>query len=54
MLDPAQKPQVIFQLIIEPVILGCEADQQSGRFSSAGNDDFLALGFAETGRIILE
>jgi hypothetical protein len=32
MLDAAQKPQIIFQLIVGPVILGCEADQQSGRF----------------------
>ena len=46
LLDAAQKPWVVFEPIIEPVILGREADQQSGRFSVAGDDDLLAFGFA--------
>jgi len=31
-LDAAEKPRVIFEQIVEPVILGREADQQSGGF----------------------
>ena len=54
-LDAAQKPRVIFELIVEPVILGREPDQQSGRFSLAGNDDLLTLGFAQKpGEIVLD
>jgi hypothetical protein len=44
-LDAAQKARVVFELMAEPVILGSEADQHSGRFSIAGNDDLLTLGF---------
>jgi len=43
--DAAQEARVVFELMVEPVILGREADQQSGRFSVAGDDDLLAFGF---------
>jgi hypothetical protein len=32
----AQKPRVVFEPITEPIILGPEADQHPGRFSSRG------------------
>ena len=56
MLDPAQKPQVIFifQLIIEAVILGCEADQQSGRFPARVMTTSSPSASQKPGEIILE
>ncbi len=44
--DAAQEARVVFELMVEPVILGREADQQSGRFSVAGDHDLLPFGFA--------
>jgi|SRR5690349_3439769 len=46
-LDAAQKARVVFGLVIEPVVLRRDADQHSGRFSIAGNDDLLTLGFVQ-------
>jgi hypothetical protein len=48
--DVAQKARVVFEPTIEPIILGPEADQQSGRFPIAGDDDSLAFGFAQKPR----
>jgi hypothetical protein len=42
----AQEARIVFQLIVEPVILGRESDQQSGRSSIACNNDLLAFGLA--------
>jgi len=52
-LDAAHKARVIFELIIKPVILGREADQQSGWFSIAGDDNLLGFRFAQKPRDIL-
>jgi hypothetical protein len=55
LLDAAQEARIVFDLIVAPVILGREADQQSGRFSIAGNDDLLVLGLAQKlGEIVLD
>jgi hypothetical protein len=51
--DAAQKARVVFDLIVQPVILRREADQQSGWFSVAGNYDLLALGFAQKPREVV-
>jgi hypothetical protein len=51
--DAAQKARIIFELIIEPIILGREADQQSGRFPVAGDDDLLSFGFAQKPREVV-
>jgi hypothetical protein len=45
--DAAQKPRIVFELIIEPIILGYEADQQFGRVSAAGDHDLVTHGFAQ-------
>ena len=45
--DAAQKARVVFELVVEPVILGRETHQHSGRLAAAGDDDFLAFGFAQ-------
>jgi hypothetical protein len=47
LLDAAQKPRVIFELIVEPFILRRETYQHTGWFAVAGNDDLLAFGFAQ-------
>jgi hypothetical protein len=51
--DAAQEPRIIFEPVIKPAILGCEADQQSGRFSIAGDDDPFAFSFAQKPREIV-
>ena len=51
--DAAQKARVIFELVVEPVILGPEADKQSGRFPVAGDDDLLVFGFAQKPREVV-
>ena len=48
--DAAQKARVVFEAVIEPVVLGGEADQHSGRFATSGDDDLLGLGFAQQTR----
>ena len=48
--DAAQKPRVVFEPIIKPIIAGSEADQHPGRFPVPGDDDFFALGFAQKPR----
>jgi hypothetical protein len=48
--DAAQKSRITFEPIIEPIILGPEADQRSGRFAIAGDDDPFAFGFAQKPR----
>ena len=53
MLDAAQKARVVFEPIIEPVTLGPEADHHPGRLSIAGDDDLLAVGFAQKPREIV-
>ena len=40
---PGQKPGVILQLVIKPVILTCKANQNAGRFPMAGDNYFLSL-----------
>ena len=47
MLDAAEKARVVFELIVEPVVFGREADQQSSGFSVTGDNDLLALSFAQ-------
>jgi hypothetical protein len=42
-----QKTSVVFEPIIEPVILGPEADQHPGRLSVASNDGLLVFGFMQ-------
>jgi hypothetical protein len=55
LLNPAQEAWIVFELIIKPIVLGREADQQSGWFTVAGNNDLLALGFAQKpGEIVLD
>jgi hypothetical protein len=53
LLDAAQKRRIVFEPIIEPIVLGPEADQHSGRFAVASNDDLLGLGFAQKPREIV-
>src|SRR5262249_17340472 len=52
-LDAAPEPRVVFELIIDPVILGSEADQQSGRFPVAGDNDLLGFGFVQKPREVV-
>jgi hypothetical protein len=47
----AQQARVVFEAVIEPVILGPEADQHPGRFPVAGDDDLLA--FAQKAREVV-
>jgi len=53
MFDAAQKAPVVFEPVVEPVVLGREADEHSGRFPVAGDDDLLAFGFAQKPREIV-
>jgi hypothetical protein len=53
--DPAQETLIGFELIVEPVVLGPEPDQHTGRLPVAGDDDPFTLGFAQKpGEIILD
>ena len=45
--DAASEARIVFELIVEPVIFGREAYQQSGWFSVAGNDNLLGFGFVQ-------
>ena len=51
--DAAQQARVVFEPIIEPVILGPEADQHADQFPVRGNDDLLAFGFARKPREVV-
>jgi hypothetical protein len=42
-----QKPRVAFQLIVEPIFLRREADEHTSRLSIAGDDDLVAVRFAQ-------
>jgi len=46
-------PWVACEPVIKPIIVGSEADQHPGRLSVAGDDDLLALGFAQKPREIV-
>src|SRR5215472_9742872 len=48
--DPLQETWVVFQLIIEPVVFGLEADQHSGRLPVAGDDDLALSSLAQIAR----
>ena len=55
LLDSAQEAWIVFELIIEPVVLGREAYQHAGRLSAAGNDNLLSFGFVQkSGEIVLD
>jgi hypothetical protein len=51
--DAAQKAWVVFEPIVEPIILGPEAYQHPGRFAVPGDNDLLALGFAQKPREVV-
>ena len=41
---------MVLQAILEPVVLGLEADQHAGRLSVPGDEDLLGLGQAQEAR----
>jgi hypothetical protein len=47
LLDAMQEPRVVFELAVEPIILGGEAYQHSSWFPVAGYNDCVSLGFAQ-------
>jgi len=47
LLDAAQEARIVFELIVEPIVLGCEAYQHPGRLSVAGDDNLFVLGFTQ-------
>ena len=55
LLDPAQKPGIVFESIVKPVFLRFETDQHSGRLAVVRDDDLLRLGLAKMpGQIVLD
>jgi hypothetical protein len=50
LLDPPQKPRVVFQTALEPVLFRREADQDARWLAVARNDAFLRFGFANVFR----
>ena len=53
LLDAAQEARVVFEPMIEPVILGPETYRHSGGSAVSGDDDLLAFGFAQKPREIV-
>src|SRR4029077_19677327 len=51
--DAAHEARVVFELIIEPIIVRRQADQHPDRFPVAGDDDLLAFGFAQKPRQVV-
>jgi hypothetical protein len=51
--DPCKESRIVFQPVIEPVVLRTEADQHTGGLAVAGNDDLLILGLAQKAREIV-
>src|SRR5437868_2030646 len=51
--DASQEPRIVLQPIVEPVVLGLEADQHARRPAVARNDDLAVLRLAEELREIV-
>jgi hypothetical protein len=53
LVDAAKKPRIVFASVIDPIILGPEADQYPGQFSVADNYDLLIFSFTQKPREIV-
>ena len=51
--DPSQEAGIVFQPIIEPIILRFESDQHASRFAMACDNDLLRLCFTEKPRQVI-
>ena len=40
-LDPSQELRMVLQAILKPIVVGCKADQDTGRAPVARDDDFI-------------
>src|SRR5215204_3811934 len=49
-LDVLEEPRIVLQLVVRPVLLRSEADEDSGRLPFMGNDDLLFLRQAQVFR----
>src|SRR5690348_5628411 len=52
-LDAPQETWVVFEPVVEPVVLGFEADQHAGRLTVTRDDDLLFFGLAQKMREIV-
>ena len=51
--DPLQKSRIVFEAVIEAVVLRLEADQHPGRLAVASNDDFALCRLAQVPRQVV-
>jgi hypothetical protein len=54
-LDTREEARIVLEPVVEPVVLRCKADEDSGRLPVAGDHDFPFLGFPEMpGEVVLD
>src|SRR6266849_823643 len=51
--DPAQKPWIVLEAVIEPVVLGLEADEYAGRPSMARNHNLTVFRLSKKTREVV-
>jgi len=47
LLNAFQESFVVFELVVEPIVFGCEPDQLAGGFATSSEHNRLALGLAK-------